>query len=89
MIKKEIQGGSSSTLNEIIRRNDLQKESGPKSVGTEDYGTVKVFFWNTDSERHDAITDELNNNDFDYYGLYVSGDIPHGDVSALHIENTG
>jgi hypothetical protein len=79
---------SAETFNSIIERSKLQKQSSPTSVPSAEFGRVKVFWWNNDSERHDGITDVLDNNDLDSTGLFVSGDIPNGDISAIFIEQT-
>jgi hypothetical protein len=79
------------SLNQVIAENTfLLNTNAPNSMNTIPYGRVKVFYWNyNNSERHDQITDMLNNNNFEIDELNISADIPNGDVSALFIEHTG
>lgn len=80
-------GGFDRELNGIINWNSLNQIAG--HTKNEIYGTVKSFHWNNDSQRHDAITDALSDNDFNDASLYVSADILNGDVSSLKIEQSG
>jgi flagellar basal body rod protein FlgG len=81
-------GVFTTQLNTVIETSNLQKTGGPKSVTVGDYGTVKVFEWNSESDRHEAIMDELDDYNFEYSDPWVSADIPLGNVSALYIEQT-
>lgn len=80
--------GFNTSLNSIIDNNNLQELGGLTSVNADHFGTVKVFHWKKTSERHEAITDELENNDFQCWDLWVNADIPNGDVSSLSIKQS-
>ena len=80
--------GKQYSLNEIVAKNNLQTKDKPFGLDTMEFGIVKIFWWNNNSERHDAITSELVNYDYDYDKAFVSAEVPNGDVSSLEIEQT-
>ena len=77
---------SEITLNDLIRTNGMDRPVGPTSTRSRDLGLVKVFEWDTDSVRHDKITDVLYDYGLSYDMKYVSADIPTGRVSFLFVE---
>lgn len=79
--------GVEPSLNDVILNNIVPLRSSD-SVDAEEWGKVKMFYWNNESDRHYAITNELNGNDFDYEETNVIADVPNGDVSSLRIEQT-